>query len=208
MMISIFLFLSLIMQTVTSLAEEERELPSNLKICTACHGKTGNSSSKLYPHLAGQKEDYLINQLIMFRNKTRNDPDAKAIMQAQAARLNDEDIRIAAEFFSSQKLNPGRPETPQLIELGKSIYLEGRSEREIPSCVACHGLSGKGKKATPRLAGQQTTYLIKQLYWFQTGQRTSESGVMGVVTKNLTREDMEALANFLTSLGEDRDPVY
>lgn len=65
--------------------------------CFACHGRTGVSVSPEIPNLAGQKAQYLENQLKAFRAKTRTNP----LMNAMAAQLSDGDIADLAAFFNS-----------------------------------------------------------------------------------------------------------
>ncbi|KAA0893042.1 cytochrome c [Pusillimonas sp. ANT_WB101] len=67
--------------------------------CVACHGAKGISIAPIYPNLAGQKEQYLIDQLKAFHDGTRVNP----IMQPMAAPLSDTDIANIAAFLSSLK---------------------------------------------------------------------------------------------------------
>ena len=41
--------------------------------CTACHGPEGNSSSALWPNIAGQHASYTVAQLQAFKDGTRKD---------------------------------------------------------------------------------------------------------------------------------------
>ena len=178
---------------------EARELPTKFASCTVCHGSNGKSESRDYPNLAAQRAGYLSDSLQAFRNLSRNDPDAQIYMQKEATDLTDEDIRQIAEYFS--KLPPvveSSPENPSLIAAGREIFFKGIPARQVPSCVHCHGLGGQGVKAIPRLAGQHTTYLAKQLLWFRSGERRDDSMIS--VVKNLTRDEIEALANYLESI--------
>ena len=65
--------------------------------CAACHGQNGISISAVWPTLAGQWEDYLLNALKQYRDGTRTDP----VMTAQAALLAEEDLAKLAMYFSS-----------------------------------------------------------------------------------------------------------
>ncbi len=66
--------------------------------CAACHGADGNSENPIYPILAGQYRDYLVQALKDYRSGARNN----AIMKGFAAALTDEDILNLAAWFSSQ----------------------------------------------------------------------------------------------------------
>lgn len=65
--------------------------------CMACHGQTGVSTRADVPNLAGQKVQYLTNQLNAFRAGNRTNP----FMNAMASQLSDTDITNLAAFFSS-----------------------------------------------------------------------------------------------------------
>ncbi len=67
--------------------------------CTACHGQNGISVNDNWPNLAGQKENYIVEQLHAFKSGTRTNP----IMSGIAKMLNDQDIRDLAAYFSSLK---------------------------------------------------------------------------------------------------------
>lgn len=70
--------------------------------CAACHGDTGVSEIPIYPNLAGQKEQYLDQQLKAFRSGTRKDDT----MQPMAQGLSSSDIAHIALYLS--RLRPGR----------------------------------------------------------------------------------------------------
>ncbi len=67
-------------------------------VCTACHGARGDSAGPAWPNLAGQQADYLEHALADYKAKERQDP----VMQGQAARLTEQDIRDIAAFFAAQ----------------------------------------------------------------------------------------------------------
>ena len=68
------------------------------------------------------------------------------------------------------------------------------------ACVACHGADGNSvAPANPKLAGQHTNYLYKQLTDFkaQGGKRaTRENALMAGMVANLSDVDMRALAAY------------
>ena len=67
--------------------------------CVSCHGETGMSVTPLYPNLAGQYEDYLVQALTDYRDGDRDN----AIMKGFATALTDQDIDDLAAYFSSQE---------------------------------------------------------------------------------------------------------
>lgn len=71
-------------------------------VCAACHGTDGIAVIPGYPNLKGQNEQYIISSIKAYKNKERNGGLA-AVMQAQAAMLNDADIANLAAYYSSLK---------------------------------------------------------------------------------------------------------
>ncbi len=67
--------------------------------CVACHGSQGKSSIPGYPHLAGQKAEYLVAKLKSFKSGEWVSP----IMGPMAKPLSDTDISDLAAYFSSMQ---------------------------------------------------------------------------------------------------------
>ena len=82
------------------------------------------------------------------------------------------------------------------VEKGRHVAASGPL-----ACASCHGQGLRGMGDIPRLAGRSPTYLIRQMYDFQTGFRSGPNGVaMAAVSKTLSGEDMIALAAYIASL--------
>jgi cytochrome c553 len=167
--------------------------------CATCHGPHGHSYSSKFPVLAAQQPNYLVAQLQAFKSQTRGDPDALGYMWGMAAPLDDAMMAGLADYYSRQTPQAGPAEDPTLIARGKDIYQNGDPAHGIPPCGACHGPGAVGTDAYPRLAGQHVPYLIKQLRSFQNNMRNV--AVMHGVARGLEVADMEAVANYLQSLG-------
>jgi cytochrome c553 len=75
-------------------------------ICATCHGPDGISRIPNAPHIAGQPEIYLSEQLKAYRAETRKDP----MMTVISKPLSDEDIADLAAWFSSIKVTATLPE--------------------------------------------------------------------------------------------------
>ena len=68
--------------------------------CSVCHGPQGLSVLPQAPHLAGQPEEYLAEQLKAYRSGRRvND-----IMTLMAKPLSDDDIADLAAWFASIRI--------------------------------------------------------------------------------------------------------
>jgi cytochrome c553 len=165
-------------------------------VCASCHGIDGNSMVAMYPKLAGQSSDYLVKQLTEFKNGMRQDP----IMAGMAGALSEQDMKDLADYFSAQQVSQGASKGN---ELGKKLYLSGNAERNISACVACHGINGKGmpKARFPVVANQHVDYIKNQLVKFKSANRANDkNGMMRSIAKKLTDKEMQAVAEYMSSL--------
>jgi len=165
--------------------------------CAACHGPGGRSIAPTFPHLAAEPPGYIEVQLRAFRDQTRADPDAIAYMWGMASQLDDVMISALADYYSRQPRPTAKPGDPKLVSAGKLIYEQGVPSKQVPACSTCHGTNAQGVGAIPRLAGQHAPYLFKQMLVIQNVLRTAP--VMHGVVKDLTRDQMQAVAAFLAS---------
>lgn len=168
------------------------------QVCSSCHGADGNSINPVFPRLAAQQKDYLVNQLKNLKAQTRTDKDAHDYMWGLTRSLDDKTIEGLAVYYSSQKPVPGEVTDPRLMEQGKAIFEKGIKERDVPPCATCHGANAEGMGMFPRLAGQHRQYIIRQIQVFHTNQRPNWE-IMQPIVKTLTEKEMEALATYLRS---------
>ena len=75
------------------------------RACAVCHGQQGLAVTPETPHLAGQPERYLGEQLKAYRNGKRQ----HEVMAVIAKPLSDEDIRDLAAWFASLKVEVKEP---------------------------------------------------------------------------------------------------
>jgi cytochrome c553 len=167
--------------------------------CVACHGADGNSVNPIWPKLAGQGEAYLTKQLIDFRSGARVEltmtPMAKAI-------ASDDDIPHIAAYFSSQKQKPGVADD-KLARAGGDIFKGGKVSANVTACSACHGVTGKGleKAKFPKISGQHSQYLLKQLTSFKSGERSNDKEeMMQSIAARMTDAEMKAVSEFIEGL--------
>ena len=73
--------------------------------CAVCHGPQGLSMQPAVPHLAGQPEIYLIEQLKAYRSGKR----ANEVMGVIAKPLTDAEIGDLAAWFASLKIELKTP---------------------------------------------------------------------------------------------------
>jgi cytochrome c553 len=67
--------------------------------CQSCHGADGRSGVPMYPHLAGQYRDYLVQSLKAYRSGARSNPT----MNQQAKSLSDAEIQALATYYAEQE---------------------------------------------------------------------------------------------------------
>ena len=89
------------------------------------------------------------------------------------------------------------------VKRGQVLATTGGGGRTLP-CGTCHGgpaMRGVAVIGLPALAGRSPSYLVRQLYDLKHGARNGSQGViMKSTVKDLTVDDMIALAAYLGSL--------
>jgi cytochrome c553 len=158
--------------------------------CIACHGPDGNSANPVFPSLAGQTQRYLYLELKDFKEGRRIEPQ----MTPFVANLSRQDMFDLAAFFSAQKLRSST------FKSDPEKSAKGLAKAKETLCTMCHQGNFKGQNEIPRVAGQGYAYIVKELKDFKTGRRTNDAGTMASLSKTLSDEDIENLANYLTTL--------
>ena len=184
--------------SVFAAADAERGKALTL-VCTACHGKDGNSVVGTYPNIAGQNEQYLLKQMLDIKSKARSAPLMAGILD----NLDEQQLENIAAYYSEQKLSSGSVD-PKLVELGETIYRSGIKRKEIAACSACHAPdgSGNGPAAFPVLSGQWPEYTVAQLKAFRSGERHNDGDarMMRITSMDLSDHEIEAVASYLFGL--------
>lgn len=175
-------------------AEKAVGLAANL--CASCHGEDGNGAVTTFPKLAGQQSVYLLRELKDYRSGKR----VSEIMQPIVGSLSDEDLANLAAFYSSQKATRADVTKPELLPLGKQMYLKGNAASGVPSCDSCHEEDGAGAGKFPRVAGQHVDYALEQFRLYAAGKRTNGARVMQAVAQRMTEEETRAVAEFMASM--------
>jgi cytochrome c553 len=158
--------------------------------CIACHGADGNSAIPAIPSLAGQPRQFIVQSLYMFREGIRKND----MMSPFAAKLTNADLNDLAQFFNAQKLAaPTAKSAPDIVARMKALT-------DKNNCTACHTPTLIGQQHIPRLAGQQKDYLLDQLRAFKTSKRADIDGTMTSAAQGLNMDDLEPLADYLSTL--------
>ncbi|HEY8037695.1 MAG TPA: c-type cytochrome [Methylobacter sp.] len=166
--------------------------------CQECHGAGGNSTDAKIPNHAGQYAAYLVKQLSDFQSGARR----HEIMTIMAEDLSAADMADIGAYFANLKIMQGDGgDNP----LGRNLFVNGDQARDIPACASCHGDSGKGRIAGnviyPVIGGQRKSYLRSQLVsWKLSDRKNSPGGVMNQITKSLSDDEIEVLADYISGL--------
>ena len=163
--------------------------------CFVCHGAEGESSTEMFPRLAGQHWEYIARQLANFKSGKRK----STAMADMAAKLTADEMVALGKYF--EQFQPARePATDSdLAAVGRNIYLNGNQYSGVPACSGCHGLDALGTAALPRLAGQFAVYTQAQLRQFSTRERNNDNAVMHAVVSKMTTLEMAAVAQYLST---------
>ncbi len=82
------------------------------------------------------------------------------------------------------------------VALGKALSTNGAN-----ACTSCHGPNLRGQGDAPRLAGRSPSYIVRQLFDFQSGARNDPgAGLMKPIANSLSAADRVNVAAYLATL--------
>ncbi len=177
-------------------------IASRVVSCTACHGKEGRAASDgYYPRIAGKPSGYLYNQLINFRDGRRQWP----MMTYMVDHLSDAYLQEMADYFANLHLPYPPPQSvnvsPEVMERGRVLVMQGDASKNVPACVACHGKVMTGVSPfIPGLLGLPRDYLNAQFgNWKNGTRRAAAPDCMAQITARLSIDDISAASAWLAS---------
>ncbi len=176
-------------------ADEARARKIVSGVCFVCHGAEGESSSELFPRLAGQHWEYIAKQLSNFNSGRRK----STTMADMAAKLTPDEMAALGKYFEKMATPKEPAREPELAAMGKYIYHFGNRYSGVPACAGCHGPDAMGTAALPRLAGQYPVYTEAQLKQFSSRERNNDNAVMHAIVSKMTALEMAAVAQYLGS---------
>ena len=152
--------------------------------CKACHGANGGGVAPAIPHLAAQRERYLLASLMEYKDGKRT----HAALKDMTTKMSEADMRNVAAYFAS--LPPVANAAAQDVK-HSSPYEQGK--KLAAACAGCHGEDGNAKApGTPSLAGQQPHYLVAAIQEYHRGDR--RTGTMKSQLRDSDRLELENLA--------------
>jgi cytochrome c553 len=181
----------------------KQALQAKTEYCKTCHGVSGQGfhGSTPIPRLAGQKTEYIENQLAAFIEHRRDNKYMYNVSHVLSPTMR----TALAKHFSELNPKPLGGAPKELMASGKKLYEQGVPDHDVPPCATCHGPEAKGTGEFPRLAGQLNDYILNKLTnWNkERGQdlaKPDTSAIMQPIAHNLTKPQIEAIAAYVNYL--------
>lgn len=175
-------------------ADEARAKKIVTGVCFICHGMEGESSSEVFPRLAGQHWEYTAKQLDHFKSGKRK----STAMADMAVKLTPDEMVALGKYFEKMSVPSEPPKDTELAAVGRYIFHMGNKFSGVAACASCHGKEGLGTSQLPRLAGQYASYIEGQLKSFGNRERTNDNAVMHAIVSSMTQLEMAAVAEYLS----------
>ena len=184
------------LSTGAGAADTDRALEIVQGKCFICHGVDGESSSPVFPRLAGQHAAYVARQLADYKSGRRKSDTMRPMVEDLSA----EDFAALGRYFESRTPLAHAQEDSDLAQVGRFIFNRGNPYSGIPASASCHGNTGRGSEALPRLAGQHALYIENQLKKFNARERTNDNAVMHSVASKLTELEAKAVSTYISGM--------
>ena len=181
--------------TVWAQADEARAKKIAGGSCFLCHGERGESTSEVFPRLAGQHAEYVAKQLAAFQSGQRK----SSTMSSMVTKLTPDEMLALGRYYEGMSLPREEAKDPQLAAMGRYVYHNGNKFSGVPACSSCHGTAAEGAANMPRLATQFSGYIHTQLKSFGKRERTNDNAVMHSVVEKMTELEMAAVAEYVSS---------
>ena len=159
------------------------------KACKACHGLDGKGVAPAIPHLAAQRERYLLVSLMEYKDGKRT----HAALRNMTKNMSDADMRNIAAYYASQPpvVNAAATDVKH-----SSPYEEGKKLAAV--CAKCHEQDGNAKvPGTPSLAGQQPHYLVAAIQEYHQGERATPA--MKGMLRDASKLELESMALYFAA---------
>lgn len=160
--------------------------------CGDCHGAEGVSTTSHIPHLAGQRMEYVVNELQAYKEGTRDNPAMRAVVSS----LTDEAMRNVAAYYSLR----GHDDDDALATSGEdqAVILDTSPSvaKWASKCNRCHegnGFADPGK--FPILTGQREEYLVRTMHAYQ-NRFLRTSSMMHAMTEQLSPMDIQEISAY------------
>ena len=163
--------------------------------CRGCHKKDAfGRVDGTYPRLTGQYASVIIKQLTDIRAGARINPKMEPFISPDAITVDEiADIAVYLSTLTTIKENGKGP--GDQVQLGAEVYTQR-------GCNKCHGSRGEGngEKLYPALAAQHYSYLLREMELIKSGARGNSHPDMVATLRDISTNDMEAVADYLARL--------
>ena len=191
------------------------------ELCAGCHGEFGEGGKQgEYPRLAGQPYQFLVDQLVLFRERKR--PNLAMVEYVDERQMPDDDIQDISAYLAAIELPTRLPpiddqaaefDALARLEAAKRVLQIPRAEGDVEAggklyrreCASCHGREGVAKKddVVPMLRGQYTRYLWRQVDKYLVGVRVHDpSAPEDRLLADFTREELRDIFAFVSTLDD------
>jgi cytochrome c553 len=170
--------------------------------CAVCHGSSGGGTPDgQVPRIAGQRFSVLVKELVDYRSNRRWDPLMEYMADKHLLK-NAQDIADVAGYASEIQTLP-----EAAVSVGSGEFLARGAEVYARSCASCHGRTGDGSGLgqTPRVAGQNYAYLVRQIHDAVEGRRPNFSASHISLLKELDYADITGVADYLARIPRRND---
>jgi cytochrome c553 len=163
--------------------------------CATCHQPDGAGRAKDgIPSIAGQHYQFVLEQLVDFRESERLDLRMNAATAPHALKGPQDLADVAAYVADLPSVATSDTGPGEFLNAGQNVYAR--------ACSHCHGVTaeGNGKLRYPRLAGQHYGYLKRQMEIMVAGDRPHVSWDHMKLLQSLTPEEKNGVAGYLARL--------
>lgn len=208
LLISLFFFCAAASPVGAQNLERGKEINAT---CAGCHGEFGQGGKRgEYPRIGGQRAAHIADQLKSFRARTRI--NLPMFPYTQEREMSDQDVEDVAAYLAGIELPTQWPEfkpdddaLTRLTAVDKVMIIP-RAPGDLDNggmiyrkeCAACHGKDGMGRGKFPRLVGQYSNYLMKQMNAFVKGERSHDEVEMRGILNTLKASDLQDVLAYLT----------
>lgn len=198
--------------SVCALAQAKNTPVASYQQCVSCHGEQAQGNDVLKaPVLAGQYSWYLQRQLNNFANGSRGQHSQDILgqqMSAIAKTISSAEQSMIVNYLEKlpAKKNKAEAEIKGDLKNG-SRYYQAR-------CGACHGGNAQGNKTfnAPKLAGQSSKYLLRQMNNFKQGIRGTVKEdkygrQMAMMAKTVSEKQLKDILFFISQEEITNTPI-
>jgi cytochrome c553 len=179
----------LLLLAAPALGNERGAAIATQRDCAGCHGAAGVSRMPEVPSLAAQPAEFLVLQMILFREGLRDVPQ----MADVSAGLSDSDIEAIAAYFAALPATAPADRGPR----DAARAARGAALSAARNCGACHRPDYSGAEGAPRLSFQREDYLLHALRDYRDDRRVGADTQMNGLLRGLGDSDLADLAHHL-----------